>query len=130
MKRGVRGWLLFYVIGPGVLGSLMILAELMAAKGAWYQGYCLTLLSLNVYGVYLIYTSRTTFTRKYHQWFNGGVCAFNVLVMVTVIDDYNAAVSQAGAALGVLIWWLYWIRSRRVKMMYTDLPSHLVFIDD
>ena len=122
--------MLLYAIGPGMLGSLVIWTELMAAQGGVYQGYCLTLLGFNVYGVYLIFTSRTAFTRKYHQWFNGVVFAFNILVLIAVIDDIDAVVSQLGASLGVLLWWGYWVRSRRVKIMYTDLPSHLVFTDD
>jgi len=114
---GIKGWLLLYVIGPGILGTLLTVTDalnLTDSGGSHYFPIEIPLAIATVIGLYLIFRVRKPITRTYHIWTNfiwagytliyfiaSGLAAF-LIVLVPVL----------------LIWPIYWVRSKRVRATY------------
>ena len=116
---GIKGWLLLYVIGPGILGTLFTVTDVMmygSPSGIpLHPAYWLifsVFVTGNVIGLYLIFGVRKPITRTYHIWLNfiwASIAAFTAVVGTR---------TGWGMVLGLLIWAAYWIGSKRVRATY------------
>ncbi len=113
---GIKGWLLLYVIGPGILGTLWGVTDAVIWGVSGHPAYRLifsVLITANVLGLYLIFVVRKPITQTYHIWLNfiwAGFWAF------TAVESGGPQVWGAVAALLILA--LYWIGSKRVRATY------------
>ncbi len=114
---GIKGWLLFYVIGPGILGTLWGVTDAIIWGISGHPAYRLifsVLITANVLGLYLIFAVRKPITRTYHIWLNLIWAGFWAFTTVELLDWPQGW----GAVLALLIWASYWIGSKRVRATY------------
>jgi len=113
---GIKGWLLLYVIGPGILGTLFTVTDAMFWGLSGHPAYRLifsVLITANVIGLYLIFGVRKSITQIYHIWLNFNWAGFWAF---TAVESGGPQVWGAVAALLILA--LYWIGSKRVRATY------------
>ena len=113
---GVKGWLLLYVIGPGILGTLWGVTDAIIWGIPSHPAYRLifsVLITANVIGLYLIFGVRKSITQIYHIWLNFNWAGFWAF---TAVESGGPKVWGAVAALLILA--LYWIGSKRVRATY------------
>lgn len=107
---GVRGWLLVYVVGPGILGTLFSVATaqiLWSVLPSSDQAFLVFEVIANIVGMALIFTLRQPLTRWFHVALNGIVAAY---VVNGPLDPETIALFMAA-----LVWGTYWLRSERVQ---------------
>ena len=113
---GIKGWLLLYVIWPGIIGTLQGVTLTLIMGSSDFPAYLFVLpvlITANVIGLYLIFRVRKSITQTYHIWLNFiwvSFWAFNAVE--------SGGLVVWGSALGPLIWAAYWIRSKRVRATY------------
>ena len=113
---GIKGWLLLYVIGPGILGTLFTVTDAMIWGVSGHPAYRLifsVLITANVIGLYLIFGVRKSITQIYHIWLNFNWAGFWAF---TAVESGGPQIWGAVAALLILA--LYWIGSKRVRATY------------
>ena len=113
---GIKGWLLLYVIGPGILGTLWGVTDAIIWGVSGHPAYRLifsVLITANVIGLYLIFGVRKSITQIYHIWLNFNWAGFWAF---TAVESGGPQVWGAVAALLILA--LYWIGSKRVRATY------------
>ena len=114
---GIKGWLLFYVIGPGILGTLWGVTDAIIWGVSGHPAYRLifsVLITANVIGLYLIFGVRKSITQIYHIWLNFNWAGFWAFTAVE-----SGGPQGWGAVSALLIWALYWIGSKRVRATYS-----------
>ncbi len=113
---GIKGWLLLYVIWPGIIGTLQGVTLALIMGSSDFPAYLFVLpvlITANVIGLYLIFRVRKSITQTYHIWLNFilvGFWAFNAVE--------SGGLALWASALGPSIWAAYWIRSKRVRATY------------
>ena len=114
---GIEGWLLLYMLGPGIVGTLWALIDAIMLGVAGPAAYRLiygALLVANYFGVFMILVVWKPITRTYHIWLNIISAGFIVFTIVEIVDWRGSS----GVVIGVLIWASYWIMSKRVRATY------------
>jgi len=120
--KGIRGWLLFYLIGPMIFGTGSLLF-MMLSSGS-FDFVSVGMLIASIVGI-LAMMSPWTWVRTYHIALNAVTTGFFLLVNVAI-----------PAAIGTGIWVAYWLVSKRVKATYwrtgdeTDMPPRRQWTKD
>ena len=112
----IKGWLLCYVIGPGILGTLWGVTDAIIWGVSGHPAYRLifsVLITANLIGLYLIFGVRKSITQIYHIWLNFNWAGFWAFTAVE-----SGGPQGWGAVSALLIWALYWIGSKRVGATY------------
>ncbi len=115
---GIKGWLLLYVIGPGILGTLLTVTDalnLTDSGGSHYFPIEISLAIATVIGLYLIFRVRKPITRTYHIWLNFIWAGYTAYYFVAVGTPEILLLMFAPL---LLIWPIYWVRSKRVRATY------------
>jgi hypothetical protein len=108
--KGIGGWLLVYLLGPGVVGTISLVGTaqiLWSALNRLDQTFLVAQIVANVAGIVLIFALKRPLTRWYHVIFNGAIAAY---VISGPLDP-----ETIGLFLAALVWAAYWIRSERVQ---------------
>ena len=114
---GIKGWLLFYVIGPGILGTLWGVTDAIIWGISGHPAYRLifsVLITANVLGLYLIFVVRKPITRTYHIWLNFIWAGYTLIYFIAS----GLAAFLIVLVPALLIWPIYWVRSKRVRATY------------
>ena len=111
--KGIGGWLLVYIAGPGIAGTIFLIGTaqiLWSALTGMDQLSLVAQIIANVLGILLIFFLRRPLTRWFHVGFNGAVAAY---VLTGPRDAETIALFMAA-----LVWGVYWIRSERVQQTF------------
>lgn len=119
--RGVRGWLIFYIIatGTGIVANGPVVHDYFAGNLPASGFVLFTILLLQVGGVALIFFCRRPVTRLFHVGLYGGLL---LLVILELLESPEP--QDANAILGTAIWLIYWLFSERVRATFRPSPSH------
>ena len=119
---GIKGWLLLYVL-VAILGILLVVttARSLTDPGAlYYFSTDVPLAIATVIGLYMIFYVRKPITRTYHIWlsfiWSGEFLIYYIVIGLAPLLDVLVALVVIVPLL--LIWPIYWIRSKRVKATY------------
>ncbi len=105
--NGVRGWLLFYFIVPGILGPI-------STFGVEPIG-SLMVITASIIGM----TVFKPWVRVMHIVLYAIALAGGISLQLDAYTDQQFA-EALGVTIGCLIWLLYWINSSRVRQTYQD----------